>query len=109
MSKQMPRTTTPEDLLKLKNHPTALCVGDLKRYIQNLPDDTLVFAERIEDMYFERYQWPVLLHEDSEFKRISTQLKDRNEPPLGDDMKAQYINASGCYEENGVLFIRHHY
>ena len=109
MSKQIPRVNTPEDLQKMKNHPTVLSVGDLKRCIENLPDDTLVFAERIEDIYFEKYQWGVLLHEDSEFMRISTQLKNRNEPPLGDDMKAQYINASSCYEENGILFIRHHY
>ncbi len=34
-----------------------LTVKDLKDKLKNIPDDTLVYIERIEDVYFNKYNW----------------------------------------------------
>jgi len=34
-----------------------LTVGELKRYIKDLPDDTPVYYQRIEDKYFDIHGW----------------------------------------------------
>ncbi len=34
-----------------------LTVGDLKKKIENMSDETPVFIERIEDIYFKKYNW----------------------------------------------------
>lgn len=50
MSRIIPRELTKERLLKQAN----LTIGDIKRHIEkyNLPDDTPVVVQRIEDSYF---------------------------------------------------------
>ena len=49
-----------------------LTVKMLKEVLTNLPDDTQVYVERIEDIYFDKYGWePIKLHADDWFDRIS--------------------------------------
>lgn len=35
-----------------------MTVGDLKKALENVPDDCEVRYQRIEDVYFDKYEWP---------------------------------------------------
>lgn len=73
-----------------------LTVGDLKKHIRDLPDDTPVCYQRIEDMYFENNGWttnPIL------WERWEGRPDDMTEA----------ITAWGCYVWDGVVFIHAHY
>jgi hypothetical protein len=82
---------TEDDLVRMKTRGY-LTVGKLKDYLQGLPDDGLVFVERVKDMYFDGVDisgfggcpftedgifpegsrgdgWKLLLKEGDEFKR----------------------------------------
>lgn len=37
-----------------------LRVGDLKKQLENYPDDALVVAQRVEDVYYERHGWQTI-------------------------------------------------
>lgn len=34
-------------------------VGQLKELIKDIPDDTIVYNERVEDVYFYEHSWPI--------------------------------------------------
>jgi hypothetical protein len=44
-----------------KNH---LTVGQLKEYLKDYPDDALVVAQRVEDVYYEKNGWQTLKRPD---------------------------------------------
>lgn len=37
-----------------------LRVGDLKKQLEEYPDDALVVAQRVEDVYYEKHGWDVI-------------------------------------------------
>jgi hypothetical protein len=52
-----------EDLKKRKDSAHNLTLGDIRKFLEkypDLPDDCLVFSERIEDVYFDKHGWKVL-------------------------------------------------
>ena len=59
------RIITKKDLDSYKD--LRLTVGELKKQINNLPDDTIVLIERIEDKYYEDYEWGVYLKEGEQY------------------------------------------
>lgn len=59
-----------EDKSKCYGHQH-LRIGELKDKIKDLPDDALVFVERVEDFYFEEMNWSVILKKgDSYFNSL---------------------------------------
>ena len=75
-----------------------LTVGDLRKMIDGVPDDTPVGQERIEDKYFEIHGW-------------STTTFPGNTAIHGEWMPAEWIRCfTGWYdEENEVFLITPHY
>lgn len=45
-----------------KKHEFSCTIGQLKKFIEkhNLPDDTVIMMQRIEDVYFEKHHWEVI-------------------------------------------------
>lgn len=43
-----------------ENYGYYLTVGQLRKAIENLPDDANVVVERVEDVYYEKYGWATL-------------------------------------------------
>ena len=41
-------------------HKHYLTVGQLKKQLEDYPDDALVVAERVEDVYYEEHGWQTL-------------------------------------------------
>lgn len=83
---------TKEDLAGYVHN---LTVGQLKFWLANtdLPDDSLVMVQRVEDVYFEKYGWEVL-------------------PKEGDNGPTQYVPAWCCTkynDEDNLMFIEMHY
>lgn len=59
--KKLPQVIlTPESLKKYEHH---LTIKDLKKMIENMPDDGLVLVQRVEDVYFLNHHWGVILKE----------------------------------------------
>jgi hypothetical protein len=53
--KKLPQVIlTQENLKKYKHH---LTIKDLKKMIEDMPDDGLVLVQRIQDIYFENHHW----------------------------------------------------
>lgn len=85
---------TKEDLVKYK-YNQHLTVGDLKRWLAstNLPNDSLVMVQRVEDVYFEKHGWKVL-------------------PKECENGPTQYVPAWCCVkynDEEDLMFIEMHY
>jgi len=78
---------TKEELLSAKFG--CLTMGDLAEFVYNnshIPRDTKVLIERIEDIYFEKYNWKVLEVQTGEYEEDKNEFfpawcisKDRNE------------------------------
>ena len=43
-----------------EQHKDYLTVGELKKYLTDYPDDALVVAQRVEDVYYEKHGWKTL-------------------------------------------------
>jgi len=52
---------TPKEFKKKHKH--YLTVGKLKEYLADYPDDALVVAQRVEDIYYEKHGWETLKKE----------------------------------------------
>jgi len=50
-------TPAPRQMNEFKQFESHMTVGDLRKKIEGLPDDTPVLIERIEDVYFEKHGW----------------------------------------------------
>ena len=48
-----------------EKHKHYLTVGELKQYLADYPDDALVVAQRIEDVYYEKHGWKTLNKQDN--------------------------------------------
>lgn len=69
-----------------------LTVGKLKQRLADLPDDTTVLIERVEDVYFEKHGWQTA---DFHFK--------------GDAGDSKFFQPWSTRIHNGILFIVAHY
>jgi hypothetical protein len=60
--KKLPQVILTQENLekKYKHH---LTIKDLKKMIEDMPDDGLVLVQRIQDIYFENHHWGVILKE----------------------------------------------
>ena len=74
-----------------------LTVKQLKEKIKDLPDDTDVFIERVEDIYFDKHGW--------ETERLVFQIGDSGEPIDYTDV----FNSSQCFTYEDKLIIGAHY
>tara|TARA_B100001245_G_C22893021_1_gene430416 strand:+ start:1486 stop:1725 length:240 start_codon:yes stop_codon:yes gene_type:complete len=74
-----------------------LTVGALRAVIEDMPDETKVYYERIQDAYFDEYEW-------KPDKLIRT---DYTEPE--DNMNDEYIRAFCAFKEGGDLHITAHF
>lgn len=94
--KKIKPTYLSEDLAfdQVDRMPLTLTVGALRRIISesNLSDDSIVFIERVEDVYFGPDGWKTLKVENSLF-----------------DWMDEFIPATFSNEENGKLLIYCHY
>lgn len=57
------KTVTRDDVAN--KYDDFLNVGKLRKSMEDLPDDTKVVIERVEDFYFEKNGWKVLEESDS--------------------------------------------
>jgi hypothetical protein len=120
---------------EVKNHH-GLSVGDLRKFLKDNPDltdDAPVLVERIEDFYFEKNGWGVVLKEGEHYHYIKQSnqnmldeiaRRERGEDPeygmenpsdyiqepTEEDMN-QYIHTWCCvkYKDENALFIDLHY
>jgi len=122
-----------EDLSSYKDY---LTVGKLKKFLEEhseLPDNALVLTQRVEDRYYEKNGWGVVLKEGYHYQmnkthniRMEEEIRRRKngehpkydtEDPskhiveLGDSMKEQYHPAFSClkYKDDDNLYIDLHY
>lgn len=114
-----------------------MTVGSLKKFIEEhkVPDNARVMIQRVEDVYYEKHGWGVLLKEGEcwwnckifndkmkkeiklrKSKKHKTQYSKIKDPKkyiaqLTDDMKEQYHPAWSCvgYKDKDFLFIDLHY
>lgn len=72
-----------------------LTVGDIRKVLQDLPDNTLISYERVEDEYFDNLNWSV------------EKVPDSSLPGFHDE----YIAAEVCWydEPKNTLRISAHY
>lgn len=122
-----------EDLSRYKDY---LTVGRLKKFLEQhpeLPDDALVLTQRVEDRYYEKNGWGVVLKEGYHYHmskenniRMEEEIRRRKngehpkydmEDPskfieeLTDDLKEQYHPAWSClkYKDDDNLYLDLHY
>ena len=122
-----------EDLSSYKDY---LTVGKLRKYLEQhpeLPDDANVLIQRVEDKYYEKNGWGVVLKEGYHYQmnkthniRMEEEIRRRKngehpkyetEDPsalimeLTDDLKEQYHPAWSClkYKDDDNLYIDLHY
>ena len=126
---------TKEQILKRE---CGLTIGELKKFLEenkDLPDDSPILVERVEDKYFSNNGWGVYLKEgdfynqtknfnenmlkeielrkkgeESEYESIEDPNKYITE--LTDDLKVQYFPTWCCVrynDEDNILFIDCHY
>ena len=122
-----------EDLSRYKDY---LTVGRLKKFLEQhpeLPDDALVLTQRVEDRYYEKNGWGVVLKEGYHYHmskenniRMEEEIHRRKngehpkydmEDPskfieeLTDDLKEQYHPAWSClkYKDDDNLYLDLHY
>ena len=74
-----------------------LTVGDIRRVIADLPDDSRVFYERIEDGYFEQHGW------------IPDKLIPYLDSTPSDNINDEYLRAFSAFRRDGDLHITAHY
>jgi hypothetical protein len=123
----------------LSDRSPRLTVGDLKRHIEEnvIPDSAPVLIERVEDLYYERSNWGVLLKQGFHYNQVikanermkqEIERRARGEEPhfeiedpakfilenqdLLDEFQGQYTPAWSCVkyrDEDSILFIDLHY
>lgn len=59
---------TPQEFKERYTKHHYLTVGKLKEYLAHYPDDALVVAQRVEDVYYEKHGWQTLKKPDPMFK-----------------------------------------
>lgn len=131
---KIPEKITPEDLNRYRGHGY-LTVKSLKEHLKerDYDDDALVMIQRIEDMYYNKNSWSVLLKEGEHYHnaiqmnenmKAEVERRERGETPeygmddpskyihpVGEDSMEQYHPAWCCvwYKNDKELFIDLHY
>lgn len=111
----------------LKKYVDFLTVGRLKEFLNehNLPDDAIVVVERVEDVYYEKYDWGVYLKKGEHYhsaKRLKKDIKKGIYPKAKDlkpytkeemkEMMEQYHPVWCCArykDDKDILFLNLHY
>lgn len=101
---------TKEELMKCQS---ALTVGRLKEFLEksNLPDDSPVLIQRVEDYYYESCDWGVYVKRAEHYY----DMKEHDHTLTEDELfkyKEQYHPAFSCVkynDEDDILFIDLHY
>jgi len=75
-----------------------LTVGQLRRVLENLPDNTKVYYQRIEDAYFEKHGWTPDLLVPDDSKHIYPDIPDN-----------EYVRAFCAFDFEGRLCLTAHY
>ncbi len=76
-----------------------LTVSDIRRKIKDLPDDALVYIERIEDVYFEKHNW--------ETERLVFQEVNGVPIEYSDILKASSSTASSEQKDKRLIIYAH--
>lgn len=121
MDKVIGNDTTIEEVYE--SNELNLTVGKLKRYVENLPDQTVVMVERVEDKYFNN-NWQTLkvkgewyyealdINQSIDSGEIDPTLSKISEEDLN-SLKSEFYSAwsSSILKENGktALLIHSHY
>ncbi len=73
-----------------------LRVGDLKKQLDEYPDDALVVAQRVEDVYYEKYNWETI---------------DKPDPMYTDHFQQYHPVWSICHykDDKNCLYLDLHY
>jgi hypothetical protein len=126
------RNLTKEDLNKYKQQ--YLTIGKLRKFIEDnsdLSDDSLIMIERIEDVYYEKYNWGVY-KKDSYYSNMIKQINEnidngvynnKKEYPIPpekikilpeelEEFKDEFHPAWGIaryFDESDLVFIKLHY
>lgn len=77
-----------------------LTVKELKKALEGLPDDALVLSQRIEDIYFEKYNWDVVKKEN----HWTAQYKPQGDHYISEDVDALIENGEPIVEYSAEFF-----
>lgn len=118
------------------NYEYYLTIGKLRKFLEEhpeLPDDSLVLTQRVEDVYYEKHGWGVVLKEGDHYHMVKThnirmeeemRRRKNGEHPkydlddpsqhiqeLTDDLKDQYHPVFCCmkYKDDDNLYLDLHY
>ena len=70
-----------------------LRVGDLKKQLEEYPDDALVVAQRVEDVYYEKHSWETLKRPDPIYSEFQTEYTPVWSPVIyRDDKDVFYLD-----------------
>jgi hypothetical protein len=76
-----------------EKHKHYLTVGDLKKQLADYPDDALVVAQRVEDVYYEHRGWETLKQPDHLYPEYNQQYTAVWSPvTYGDDRECFYLD-----------------
>ena len=76
-----------------EQHKDYLTVGELKKYLTDYPDDALVVAQRVQDVYYEKHGWETLKKPDTLYPEYNNEYSAVFSPVLRkDDMSIFYLD-----------------
>lgn len=76
---------TPKEFKEKYNYH--LTVGKLKKCLEDYPDDALVVAQRVEDIYYEKHSWETLKKPDGLYPEYNNEYTPVWSPALYKDDK----------------------
>ena len=96
-----------EELIEPEGFIHYLTVGELKKFLEetNLPDNSPVLIQRVEDFYYEKWGWGVYMKENE-----NSFSNEKGE--IVKESLTQYHPAFSCAfykDEDNILFINLHY
>lgn len=75
-----------------EQHKDYLTVGELKKYLTDYPDDALVVAQRVEDVYYEKHGWKTLKKPDHLYPEHNNQYSAVWSMVSYDDKECCYLD-----------------
>ena len=88
-NRKLPEIITQEDLSRYEHY---LTVGKLREAIKDMPDDGLVLVQRVEDVYYEKHHWGLVLKEGEHYHWAKKWNEDLDSGEYED--KEKYPNAT---------------
>lgn len=113
-NKNMCKNLTKEDVLNFKY---TLTVGQLRKFIEkhNISDDAPILVQRIEDVYFDKHNWPTYRKHTFESTMMIDSWNECNEAKLSEaeceGYKSDYIPTNQPVyhkDDKEILFIDLH-